>query len=110
MEEAKSGETAAVLSEIRAAYRRELATPGRIKAAIARARAAGVTGLEAYDAAWVAKSLQQAECDDVVEAFVESEITARIDAARVAGSPPLEIRQLGATSSATEGYMVFLGS
>ena len=73
MAEAKSRGTAAELSEMWAYGRRETAAPGRIEAAIARARAAGVAGLEAYDAAWVAKSLRQGECHDVVEAFVESE-------------------------------------
>ena len=68
MAEAKSRGTAAELSEMWAYGRRETAAPGRIEAAIARARAAGVAGLEAYDAAWVAKSLRQGECHDVVDA------------------------------------------
>ena len=52
----------------------------RMEAAIARARAAGVAGVDHYDAAWVAERVQQASCPETFADRVESAMAKRVEA------------------------------
>ena len=63
----------------------------RMEAAISRARAAGVPGVDHYDAAWVAESVKKASCPETFADRVESAMAKRVEAqARSpAGSRPL---------------------
>ena len=63
----------------------------RMEAAIARARAAGVAGVDHYDAAWVADSVKKASCPETFADRVESAMAKRVEAQSrsPAGSRPL---------------------
>ena len=64
----------------------------RMETAIARARAAGVAGVDHYDAAWVADSVKKASCPETFADRVESAMAKRVEAmakASPAGSRPL---------------------
>ena len=52
----------------------------RMEAAIARARAAGVAGVDHYDAAWVADSVKKASCPETFADRVESAMAKRVEA------------------------------
>ena len=76
----------------------------RMETAIARARAAGVAGVDHYDAAWVAESVKKASCPETFADRVESAMAKRVEAQSrsPAGSWPLaSSRVTSAVAAAT---------
>ena len=83
-----------------------------MEAAIARARAAGVPGVDHYDAAWVAESVKKASCPETFADRVESAMAKRVEAQSrsPAGSRPLASPRVtsvvaAATSDAPRGTL-----
>ena len=63
----------------------------RVEAAFASARAAGVSGAEEYDGAWIAKRVRQAACPEIFADRVESDMAKLIEATRTEGYGRYEI-------------------
>ena len=61
----------------------------RMETAISRARAAGVAGVDHYDAAWVADSVKKASCPETFADRVESAMAKRVDAVLSKPRPPM---------------------
>ena len=63
----------------------------RVEAAFASARAAGVSGAEEYDGAWIAKRVRQAACPKTFADCIECDMAKLIEATRTEGYGRYEI-------------------